>query len=161
MQLSDRARRRAIAATIAVAVAAPCEGIRQLAYYDPPGILTVCEGHTGKDVIKNHVYSLKECGQFMTADMAKAVAIVDTCVPDLPPTVLAAFSDAVFNMGPTIACDREHSTAARLLGLRRLREACEQLLRWDKAKIAGVLVSLPGLSKRRRIERDLCIKELV
>ena len=39
--------RRAIAAILATAIAVPAEGLRQWAYYDPPGILTVCRGHTG------------------------------------------------------------------------------------------------------------------
>jgi GH24 family phage-related lysozyme (muramidase) len=35
--------------------------------------------------------------------------------------------------------------------------ACNQLPRWDKASVGGIMVSLPGLSKRRAAERDLCL----
>jgi lysozyme len=135
----------------------PCRGIRRVAYYDPPGILTACRGHTGPEVVKGKVYSLAECDAFFTADMRKAIEHVERCVPGLPPHVLAAFADAVFNMGPTIACDTDHSTAARLLKSGQIGAACGQLPRWDKARVAGVLVSLPGLTRRRAQERDLCL----
>lgn len=148
-----------IAAAIAAAtvIAAPAEGIRQFAYYDPPGILTVCRGHTGPDVQAGRKYSLAECDAYMTDDMRKAVTIVDTCRPGLPVEVLAAFGDAVFNMGGTIACDQAHSTAARRLADHNYVAACNELPKWNKARIAGVLVALPGLTTRRGAEKDLCL----
>jgi GH24 family phage-related lysozyme (muramidase) len=149
--------RRAIALALAASLAIPAEGLRRVAYYDPPGILTTCRGHTGPDVVKNKVYSLAECDAFLDADMRKAIDIVERCVPGLPPNVLAAFADAVYNMGRTIACDTANSTAARLLKAGNLGAACDQLPRWDKARIAGVLTSLPGLTKRRALERDVCL----
>jgi GH24 family phage-related lysozyme (muramidase) len=42
--VEDKTRRRSAAAALAVAIAIPAEGLRQWAYYDPPGILTVCYG---------------------------------------------------------------------------------------------------------------------
>lgn len=147
---------RAAAALLAVAIAVPAEGLRQFAYYDPPGILTVCYGHTGPDVEKGRQYSLAECKALLTKDMAEAVEAVDRCVPGLPVNVLAAFGDAAFNLGPAIACDSKQSTAARLLKAGQIREACAQLPRWNKAKVGGVLVELPGLTKRRAAEQALC-----
>lgn len=155
--MMDRTKRLATAAAIATAIAVPAEGLRQVAYYDPPGILTVCYGHTGPDVAKGRVYSIAECNAFLTADMKKAIETVDRCVPGLPDNVLAAFGDAVFNMGPTIACNKEKSTAARLLAAGDIAGACNQLTRWDKARVAGVMVSLPGLTKRRAKEREVCL----
>jgi GH24 family phage-related lysozyme (muramidase) len=157
----DRSKRVASAAALATLIAIPAEGLRQYAYYDPPGILTVCRGHTGPDVIKGKKYSLAECDQFMSDDMRKAVEAVDRCQPGLPVEVLAAFSDAAFNLGPVIACNPEKSTAARMLKGGNLEGACNQLPRWDKARIAGVMVALPGLTKRRAEERELCMKGVV
>ena len=154
-------QRRAAAASLAAAIAIPAEGIRRVAYYDPPGILTACRGHTGPDVKANVVYSLDQCDQWMTDDMRKAVAIVDRCQPGLPVPVLAAFSDAAFNSGPKIACSRADSTAARKLNAKDYRGACLQLPRWDKARILGVMVSLPGLTTRRNNEMALCLKGIV
>jgi hypothetical protein len=80
-------QRTAIIAALAIGLAVPAEGIRRVAYYDPPGILTVCRGHTGADVVKGKVYSLAECDKFMNDDMRKAVATVERCAPGLPPHV--------------------------------------------------------------------------
>lgn len=158
-QGADKFRRWKAAAAIATAIAVPAEGLRRVAYYDPPGILTVCRGHTGADVQKNRVYSLAECDQFLTDDMLDAIRTVDRCVPGLPDHVLAAFSDAAYNIGPKIACDTQRSTAARLLKAGRIKEACKELPKWNKANVGGSMVSLPGLTKRRQAEMAVCLGE--
>lgn len=142
-----------IAAALATAIAIPSEGLRQYAYRDPPGVLTVCYGTTGKDVVAGKKYSLQECKAFLDRDMLKAVQTVEQCHPNLPENVLAAFSDAVYNIGPTVACN---STASRFLASGDYLSACDQLPRWNRAKVAGVYVELPGLTKRRAAERELC-----
>lgn len=151
-----RSKRLGIVAGIAAALAVPAEGLRQVAYYDPPGILTVCYGST-TDVVKDKVYSLKECKARLDKDMMQAVEAVDRCAPGIPVNVHAAFSDAVYNLGPVIACDKQRSTAARLLSSGSWAAACDQLPRWDKARVGGVMVSLPGLTKRRNLERQVCL----
>lgn len=148
--------RRLLAVAAATLIAIPAEGLRQYAYYDPPGVLTVCYGST-VDVQKGRKYSLQECRARLDKDMLAAVDTVDRCQPGLPENVLAAFGDAVYNLGPTIACDTQRSTAARLLKAGRIADACRQLLRWDKARVGGVMVALPGLSKRRAEEMALCL----
>lgn len=149
-------QRKATALALAAAIAIPAEGLRQVAYRDPPGILTVCYGST-TDVQLGKVYSLTECKARLDADMRAAVDAVERCAPGLPVNALAAFSDAVYNIGPTIACDKAKSTAARLLALGMIEDACRQLPKWNKATIAGKLVELPGLTKRRAKEMQLCL----
>lgn len=163
--VTKKPSRLALAALLATALAVPAEGLRQVAYRDPPGILTACYGHIGADVHAGVRYSLEQCGAWLTNDMGEAIRRVDTCAPGLPEPALAAFADATFNMGPTIACDTVNSTAARYLtryantgDVDQLRAACDQLPRWDKARVAGVMVSLPGLTKRRAAERELCLR---
>ena len=148
-------RKKAVLA-IATALAIPAEGLRQYAYNDPPGILTVCYGST-TNVVKGKKYSLDECKARLDTDMMNAINQVDKCAPSLPDNVLAAFSDAVYNMGPKIACDKQNSTAARLLARGDIAGACNQLPRWNRATVAGVSVELPGLTKRRAAERNLCL----
>ena len=140
---------------IAVSLAIPAEGLRQTAYFDPPKILTVCYGHTGPDVVKNKVYTLKECNDLLDDDMRTAILTVERCHPGLPEKVLAAFADAVYNIGPKVACD---STASNLLAKKDYVGACDQLVRWDKSTVAGVSVRLPGLTKRRAAERAVCLE---
>ena len=149
-----RANRKTIAA-IAMTLAIPAEGLRQYAYYDPPGVLTVCYGTTGKDVIKGKKYSLEECRAFLERDMLEAVTIVERCHPGLPDKVLAAFSDAVYNIGPNVACN---STANKYLKAGDYVAACNELPKWNKARVAGQMVALPGLTKRREAERQLCLE---
>ena len=151
--MNDKAKRYAAVAALATAIAVPAEGLRQWAYYDPPGILTVCYGST-KDVVAGKRYSLEECKDRLTADMLEAVETVERCHPNLPPNVHAAFADAVFNIGPKVACE---STASRLLGAGQIDDACRELPRWNKSRVAGVLVPLPGLTKRRNAEMQLCL----
>lgn len=155
----DKGKRVGAAVALAAAIAIPAEGLRQWAYYDPPGILTVCYGST-TNVQKGVKYSLDECKARLDADMLAAVQAVDRCAPGLPVPVLAAFGDAVYNIGPTVACDTSRSTAARLLKAGDLRGACDQLPRWNKARVAGAMVELPGLTKRRAKERELCLEGL-
>lgn len=149
-------RRKALIVAAAAAVAAPMEGLRQVAYYDPPGVLTVCYGST-KNVEKGKVYSIGECKARLSADMLEAVEAVDRCVPGLPDGPLIAFSDAVFNLGPTIACNKQKSTAARMLSAGDIEGACRQLPRWSYASVSGVSVQLPGLVKRRAAEMSICL----
>lgn len=149
-----RANRKTIAA-IAMTLAIPAEGLRQYAYYDPPGVLTVCYGTTGKDVVKGKTYSLEECRAFLERDMLEAITIVERCHPGLPDKVLAAFSDAVYNIGPNVACN---STANKYLKSGDYVAACNELPKWNKARVAGQMVALPGLTKRREAERQLCLE---
>lgn len=151
--MTPRANRIAAATAIATALAIPAEGLRQFAYYDPPGILTVCYGHTG-GVERGRLYSLDECKALLTEDMMEAVNAVEKCHPNLPENVHAAFADAVFNLGPSVACN---STASRYLAAGDIEAACKQLPRWNKATVAGALIPLPGLTKRRNAEMALCL----
>jgi lysozyme len=150
------ARIRAIAA-LAVAIAIPAEGLRQWAYRDPPGVLTICYGHTGPDVKPGGYRTLEQCKELLDQDMASAVGAVERCHPGLPVPVAGALADAVYNIGPRIACDRSSSTMARLLDQRRFDDACRQHPRWNKSTIGGVLVELPGLTKRTRQREALCL----
>ena len=153
------AQRKASALALAAAIAVPAEGLRQTYYFDPPGILTVCYGHTG-GVDKTKTYTLNECKALLDKDMTNAVNTVERCAPGLPVPVLAAFSDAVYNIGPKIACDTTKSTAARMLKAGDIAGACNQLPRWNKAIVLGVAISLRGLTTRRNNEQALCLKGL-
>lgn len=150
-------KKAALVAAIA-AIAAPAEGLRHYAYRDPPGILTVCYGHTGSDVKKGVKYSDEQCLALLKDDAADALADFDRCVPGAPDPVRIAFGDAIYNLGPTIACNTRKSTAARLLKAGDYVAACKQLPRWDKTRLAGMVIALPGLTKRRHAEMAKCLE---
>ena len=147
--------KKTAAVALACAIAIPAEGLRQYAYNDPVGILTVCYGTTGDEVKAGKRYSLEECKSLLSKDMVEAVEQVNKCHPDLPTEILAAFADATYNAGPKIACN---STASKYLTAGNLVAACRELPKWNKARVAGVLVELPGLTKRRNKEMELCLQ---
>ena len=149
-------QKTAAAAVLVAAIAAPLEGLRQVAYQDPPGIWTVCYGDT-HDVSQTKVYTLAECKSRLDMQTVKAVEAVEKCHPSLPMNVLVAMSDAAYNLGPRVACDASYSSVARSLYAGEYNNACRNLLKFDKARVAGVLITLPGLSKRRKIESTLCL----
>jgi len=153
------AQRKAAALSLATALAIPAEGIFTRWYFDPVGIATVCAGHT-KNVDKSKVYTVAECKALLNKEMGDVVSRLDTCRPGLPINVLASFSDAAFNVGEHIACDTTRSTAARLLAAGNYRAACDQLPRWNRATISGVSVPLSGLTRRREMERQVCLAGL-
>lgn len=150
------AQRKAAALAIATALAVPAEGLRQWAYRDPVGLPTICFGSTA-GVKMGDFRTVPECKALLTKEMMDVISTVDSCRPGLPINVLAAFADASYNVGPHIACDSTRSTAARLLAAGKYQEACEQLPRWNRARVAGVSVELPGLTKRREMERQVCL----
>ena len=156
--MESRSKRISAAVAAATAIAIPAEGLRQFAYYDPPGVLTVCYGHTGNDFKKGVKYDMAQCKKWLDNDMLNAVLTVERCVPGLPDNVLAAFGDAVYNIGPKVACDRQRSTAARKLAAGDITGACNELPKWNKAKVAGVFIPLPGLTKRRNLEKEICLE---
>lgn len=153
--MQPNTRRLSLAAALATAIAIPAEGLRQWAYEDiaNPKLLTVCYGST-TNVQRGKRYSLDECKQRLNDDMLKAVRQVEDCHPGIPENVLAAFADATYNIGPKVACN---STASKYLDQGRYADACRQLQLWDKARVMGQLVSLPGLTKRRQKEMELCL----
>ena len=157
--MTPRGKRISTAVALAAAIAVPAEGLRQVAYYDPVGILTICYGDTN-NVKPGQVASLDECKARLDKEMLHAIEQVDRCVPNLPENVLAAFGDAVYNIGPRIACDIQNSTAARYLAAGQYGDACMQLPRWNQARVAGVMVTLPGLTKGRNAEMTLCMRGL-
>ena len=157
MATDQATNRKAIALALATALAVPMEGLRQYAYRDPVGIPTVCFGST-QGVKMGDFRTVPECKALLTKEMTNVIETVDRCRPGLPPEVLAAFSDAAYNIGEHIACDSKRSTAARFLAERNLIGACRQLGRWNRARVAGVSVELPGLTKRRAMETELCLR---
>jgi GH24 family phage-related lysozyme (muramidase) len=154
--MPENGNRYKAAIAAAVAIAIPAEGLRQYAYKDPVGILTVCYGET-VNIDPAKKYTLDECRTRLDDSMLKAISYVDKCAPGLPVPVLAAFADAVYNLGPKLACNKEKSAAARLLVSGNYVAACNELPKWNKARVAGVMVELPGLTKRREKERQLCL----
>lgn len=153
--MADSIKGYAAVLTAAAALAAGFEGLRQSPYLDPrpnDAILTVCYGHTGSD-IERRKYSLEECTKLLEEDMRTAVDQVNKCHPNLPFGVQVAFSDAVYNIGPKVACN---STASKYLTQGNYEAACKELPKWNKSN--GI--TLPGLTRRREAEMKICLDSI-
>jgi len=119
-------------------------------YLDPVGILTVCYGHTGPDIVPGKRYTQAECDTLLNADMAIARSHVNRCLP-MPKLahIEEALTSAAFNLGAQIVCG---STLQRKALANDWPGACAELPRWNRG---GGRV-LRGLTLRRADERALC-----
>ena len=127
------------------------EGVRYTPYRDTGGILTVCYGHVGSDVVPGRSYTQDECEALKRADLAIANAAVKRCLTmPLLPQIEGALTSAVYNAGPKVVCG---STLQKMAQLNNWPGACNQLNRW---KYIGRTVS-PGLENRRMDEAAVCL----
>lgn len=135
----------------------PWEGREHVPYYDVGGVLTVCDGITGRDVIPGKYYSDEDCDRLVVREVNKHEAALDRCLhADVPIETKAAFISFTFNVGSGAAC---RSTLVRKANAGDLVGACNELSRW--VFVQGNRVR--GLENRRfkgdgsRIsERTLC-----
>lgn len=127
------------------------EGREYTPYRDVVGVLTVCDGHTGKDIIPSKRYSDAECDALLHQDMIPVFATIDRIVnvpmPDFRKAALASFG---YNVGITAMT---HSTMVKKLNRGDTSGACDELRRWIKA--GGKVWK--GLVNRREVERELCL----
>lgn len=143
----------AVVLAIAGVMGAHYEGTRHAAYQDVGGVWTICQGHT-TGVRAGATATDAQCLDYLKTDMDDAYRAVLRCITaPISITQAAAFTDAAYNVGPSVVCG---STLQRLANAGDLRGACEQLTRWTKA--GGR--ELPGLVARRQAERDLCVEGL-
>lgn len=141
----------ASAAVIAGALIQHHEGRRYVAYADPGnGTLTVCDGHTGADIVPGKRYTDAECDALLAKDTAIAEAAVDRLVTRPIGTLQkAALMDFTYNKG---AGALSRSTLLRLTNAGREDAACAEYRRWVNA--GGR--KLPGLVNRADADEWVC-----
>ncbi|QDP64898.1 MAG: putative endolysin [Prokaryotic dsDNA virus sp.] len=154
-----RFRKVVVTTTATMALAIPMvagfEGYRSGAYLDAVGIPTICFGET-KGVQMGDSKTREECEDMLEERLVEFENGVRSCLPsydDLTPQTQAAFVSFSYNVGTGAFC---RSTLRRKAEAGDLVGACNELPRWNKA--GGVV--LPGLSKRREEERQLCLAGL-
>lgn len=140
----------ATALVMALAMIKPFEGIEYKPYYDVAGVLTVCYGHTGSDIIKDKLYSQSECESLLKKDLDKVKKRIDPMITvALPETTKAALYSFTYNVG---AGAFSRSTLLKLLNSGDLLGACGELRLWVYA--GGK--KWKGLITRRQIEEEVC-----
>lgn len=126
------------------------EGVRYAPYRDAVGVLTVCYGHTGPDIVAGKQYTIDECRALLDADMRVANAEVRRCLPmPMLRQIEVALTSATFNLGPRVVCG---STLQRKALANDWPGACSELDRWNRA--GGR--EMRGLTLRRGDERAVC-----
>ncbi|EAS2904233.1 lysozyme [Salmonella enterica] len=127
------------------------EGRRYIPYRDVAGVLTICDGHTGKDIIPGKRYTDAECDALLDKDLKRVKAQVDPLIKvSIPESERAAFYSFAYNVG-TGAFAR--STLLKKLNAGDHAGACNELKRWTYA--GGR--QWKGLMTRREIEREVCL----
>ena len=153
--VKSRLRRGSILAAIVVPFVGGFEGLRQTAYPDPASHgkpWTICYGHTA-GVTRGERESISQCKELLLADLDKEAGGLDSCITH--PTTdgqAVAFLSLAHNIGIGGVC---HSSVARDFNAGRVKEACDDLLKFNRA--AGIV--FPGLTRRRQAERRLCLGE--
>lgn len=154
----------ALALTIATGLSSYYEGSvtkngLHIAYKDSGGVWTICKGHT-KGVKKGDTATDEQCTAWLHQDMLLAAQAIDQCITyPLTSNQLAAFLDAVFNLGPKVVCG---STLQRKANSGDIKGACYELTQAANADGGHRGWSfdngefLPGLYKRRQAELAIC-----
>lgn len=147
-------KRKAGWMAVAVVCVSGFEGLRTAAYLDPVGIPTACFGET-KNIRMGMRFSKPEC-EVMLVDslIAHDDGMMRCTKVPLKDKTHAALLSFTYNVGVGAYCG---STLVRKLNAGDTVGACNELVRWTRAK--GV--TLPGLTKRRAAERELCLKGAV
>ncbi|MFV9068717.1 lysozyme [Serratia fonticola] len=126
------------------------EGREYVPYRDVVGVLTVCDGHTGKGIIPGKRYSDKECDALLNSDLRIVAAGVDPYIrSDISNTQRAAIYSFAYNVGVTAF---RKSTMLKKINAGDRKGACDELRRWTYA--GGK--QWKGLMNRRAIEHEIC-----
>lgn len=151
------------AAFVADDVTLPSEALVTTPYTDPVGLRTACVGHliTKNDVVKKS-YTEEECMEIFAQDWKKHLAELDKLAKQKNIKFASewqrqALNDFTFNVG---IGNVQSSTLIKLLAKGEHEQACQQLTRWTKGKVKGVMVVLKGLVIRRDKTMPYCLGEL-
>lgn len=147
----------AAAAALAVPMGVYYEGVFPIGYADPVGIPTDCVGETQGAQIGVQRFTFDECVARYEPRLVRVWEYgLSRCIlRDVSVHQGAALMSWADNVGVGAACG---STLVRLLNAGVPPEMwCNQLTRWDKAKVLGITITLPGLTKRRGSEYVMCL----
>ena len=122
-------------------------------YKDVAGVWTVCDGHTGNDIIKGKKYTDRECDRLLWNDLKPVKQTVDGLVKvQLNEYQRASLYSFTYNVGSGAF---SKSTLLKKLNAGDQEGACEELRRWVYA--GGM--KFRGLMNRRDMERSMCLAD--
>jgi lysozyme len=143
---------------IATPFVAGFEGYARKPYVDTVGTghpITYCYGETAADgplPPLNKVFTKEECTKSLEDKLARVYyPYVQKCAPGQPPHRTAALVSFVYNLGPGALCQ---GPVGRYIRAGNIAAGCRSMLAYDHA--AGR--RLPGLTRRRQAEYELCMR---
>ncbi|CUU24462.1 Lysozyme [Duffyella gerundensis] len=129
------------------------EGRQYTPYQDVAGVWTVCDGHTGSDIVQSKQYTDRECNQLLSVDLQPVKKTVDSMVKiPLGEYQRAALYSFTYNVGTRAFST---STLLKQLNAGDVKGACQALRHWVYA--GGQ--KWRGLMNRRDMERSMCLAE--
>lgn len=127
------------------------EGYRDKAYTPVPGDVHTIGFGTTEGVKQGDNITVERALVRLLQDASKFEQAVKRCAPvPMYAHEFSAFVSLTYNIGEGAFCS---STLVKKLREGDYKAACEQILRWDKFKGH----SLPGLTKRRQQEYQMCL----
>lgn len=130
------------------------EGFRARVYLCPAGMPTIGYGHvvSTMDRITPPVTEA-QADEILIADLARREDSVSRLVKvPLSQGQFDALVSFTYNLGEAAFSG---STMLRKINSGAFAAAADELLKWDKARVGGVLKALPGLTARRKAERAM------
>lgn len=129
------------------------EGDSLSAYKDTAGIWTIGVGHTGPDVVPGRVITQPESDRIFIYDLQQfELAVLDVVKIRIHQHVFDALISLTFNIGANAFAA---STLLKRINERAMDAAADEFLRWNKATVNGKKVTVAGLTRRRKAEREL------
>lgn len=144
----------AAAITLIVPTIEKWEGTELRPYPDLGGVVTVCTGHTGSDIVVK-TYTRPECREILNKDIDKFARGVLKISPELEdrPYQFGSTISFSFNIGLK---NYKASSVAREFKVGNFKQGCQNMLKYV---YIGKTYS-KGLDNRRHDEYNICMKGL-
>lgn len=130
------------------------EGFSATKYDDGVGVMTIGYGHAIKKAETfNKPISMQEAESILAKDLAAVDAAISKWVTvPLNQNQYDAIGSFIFNLG---AGNFAGSTLLKKLNAKDYEGASKEFIRWNKGRVKGALVEMPGLTRRRLAEQKL------
>lgn len=150
----------ASAAVLLLALLVSSEKREHTPYLDVAGILTVCDGIIGPDVVAGKTYTDADCDRLARRYVERMSERIGNCTGGLTFLEWVAWGHFTYNAGTDGFCN---STAAKMLRAGDYAGACAQMIRWRFITKNGKKLDCAvrenkcyGIVNRRTLETDMC-----
>lgn len=140
------------------------EGLRQTVYRDQGGVPTVCSGVTGANIKMGMTFTAQQCRDMNLQAILSHTKPLEKIPHQLPDRVNVAFGSWLYQYGET---NFNSSTARKYLTQNRLKDACDEILKWRFTRVKGVKVDCSikssgcgGVWTRAQNNNQLCLGKL-